>query len=120
MSCPEFINMEHCFEIEKQLFKAFDNFELEDLSHMNEADNHYERSELTDASLNERAFETPPTLDAVVSVKIEYEELYKAIQGLPSVQRRRLVPTFICCRKEQLMEDRARESHDVPHTGRRV
>lgn len=82
---------EHCLEIEKRLFDAFDDFELEDLSHLNEADNHYERSELTEASLNERAFETPPSLEAMVSFKIECEELHSAIRRLPTIQRRRLV-----------------------------
>ena len=82
---------EHCLEIEKRLFDAFEDFELEDLSHLNEVDNHYERSELTEASLNERAFETPPSLEAMVSFKIECEELYSAILRLPMIQRRRLV-----------------------------
>lgn len=82
---------EHCLEIEKRLFDAFDDFELEDLSHLNEADNHYERSELTEASLNERAFETPPSLEAMVSFKIECDELHSAIRRLPTIQRRRLV-----------------------------
>lgn len=82
---------EHCLEVEKRLFDAFDDFELEDLSHLNEADNHYERSELTEASLNERAFEMPPSLEAIVSFKIECEELHSAIRRLPTIQRRRLV-----------------------------
>ncbi len=83
--------IEHYLEIDKQLYNAFDAFELEDLSYMNEEDNHYEHSELTEASLNERAFETPPSLEAMVSFKIECEELHSAIRRLPTIQRRRLV-----------------------------
>ncbi len=42
-------------EIDKALFDAFDRFELDDLSFMNEVDNHYEHAEQTEASLNRRA-----------------------------------------------------------------
>ena len=38
-------------EIGKALFDVLDRFELEDLSFLNEVDNHYERSELTGASI---------------------------------------------------------------------
>ena len=82
---------EHCMEIEKPVFDTLDTFELEDLSHLNELDNHYERSELTEASLNERAFEAPPPIEAIVSLKMEREELHRAIQSLPEIQRRRLI-----------------------------
>ena len=34
--------VEHCMEIEKPLFDMLDGFELEDISHLNEVDNHYE------------------------------------------------------------------------------
>ena len=47
---------EHCLEIEKDLFDLLDRFELDDLRHLNEVDKHYEHSELTEATLNERAF----------------------------------------------------------------
>lgn len=83
--------VKHCLEIKKELFDVLDGFELEDLSYLNEVDNHYERSELTEASLNERAFEAPPPIEAIVSLKMEREELHRAIQSLPEIQRRRLI-----------------------------
>lgn len=83
--------VEHCLEIKKELFDLLDGFELEDLRHLNEVDNHYEHSELTEASLNARAFTTPKSLEAIVSFRIECEELHSAIRRLPSVQRRRLI-----------------------------
>ena len=83
--------MEHHMEIKKPLFDALDTFELEDLSHLNEVDNHYERSELTEAALHERAFAVSPPIDAIVSLKMEREELHRAIQALPEIQRRRLI-----------------------------
>jgi len=36
-------------EIDKTLFDAFNEFELDDLSFFNEVDRHYERSEMTEA-----------------------------------------------------------------------
>ena len=53
-------------EIGKALFDVLDRFELEDLSFLNEVDNHYERSELTEASLNARAFELPETVEETI------------------------------------------------------
>ena len=68
--------VEHCMEIEKPLFDALNAFELEDLSHLNEVENHYERSELTEAALHERAFAVAPPIEAIVSHKLEHEELH--------------------------------------------
>ena len=42
-------------EIDKTLFDAFNEFELDDLSFFNEVDRHYEKSEVTEATLNRRA-----------------------------------------------------------------
>ncbi len=83
--------VEHCLEIGKALFDALDAFELEDLSHLNEVDNHYEHSELTEAALHERALAASLPIDAIVSHKMEREELHRAIQALPEIQRRRLI-----------------------------
>ena len=41
--------------IDKALFDAFNEFELDDLSFFNEVDRHYEKSEVTEATLNRRA-----------------------------------------------------------------
>ena len=80
----------HCFEIDKSFYDAFDGFELEDLSMLNVFDNHTEHSELTDASLNKRAFYKPESVEDVVIHKLQDESLHKAIAELPKKQRRRL------------------------------
>lgn len=77
-------------EIDKALFDTLDRFELDDLSFLNEVDNHYERSELTEASLNARAFEPRETVEEVVTLRDENERLHKAIAMLPAKQRKRL------------------------------
>ena len=50
-------------EIDKALFGAFNEFELDDLSFFNEVDRHYEKSEMTEATLNRRAAKPQSALD---------------------------------------------------------
>lgn len=77
-------------EIDKTLFETFDRFELDDLSFMNEVDNHYEQSEQTEISLNKRAITPQEPVEETVTRKIEVDKLYEAIAKLPDIQRRRL------------------------------
>lgn len=85
------LSVEHCMEIDRELFMVFDRFELDDLSYFNEVDNHYEQSELTEASLNARAIAQPEGVEEKVLRYIQNEALYQAIAKLPKLQRRRLV-----------------------------
>lgn len=80
----------HHFEIDKSLYDVFDGFELEDLSVLNEFDNHTEHSELTEGSLNNRAFHKPESVEDAVIHKLQDELLRKAIAELPEMYRRRL------------------------------
>ncbi len=77
-------------EINRTLFEAFNRFELDDLSFMNEVDNHYEQSEQTETSLNRRAVMPQEPVEETVARKIEVDKLYEAIAKLPDTQRRRL------------------------------
>ena len=81
---------EHCLEIEKPLYDLFDDYELDDLSYLNEVDNHYEHSELTEATLRKRAVVRPEDVEAVVLAQMERAQLHIAISRLPEIQRRRL------------------------------
>lgn len=78
-------------EIDKPLFDAFNEFELEYLSYLNEVDRHYERSEVTEETLNRRAVERRESVEETVLQQIEVDKLYQAIAQLPEKQRRRLV-----------------------------
>lgn len=80
-----------CIEIDKPLFDAFDRFELEDISYMNEVDRHYEHSEQTEASINKRSAMPQESVEEIVSRRMELDRLYQAIDKLPEKQRRRLV-----------------------------
>lgn len=77
-------------KINKELYDMLDKFELEDLSIMNEIDNHYEHSVLTEQSLNERAAAKPESLDEVVFQRLQVEKLHIAISQLPEIQQRRV------------------------------
>ena len=76
------------------LYGLFNRFELEDISYLNKLSRHIEHSELTEASLNDRAFCKPESIEEKVSRNIEYELLHKAIAKLPEIQRRRLLLYF--------------------------
>ncbi len=77
-------------EIDEMLYQTFDRFELEDISHLNRVSRHIEHSELTEETLNDRAFYKAERVEDIVSESIEYEQLHRAVFELPEVQRRRL------------------------------
>lgn len=81
-------------EIDKVLYRLFNRFELEDISYLNKVSRHIEHSELTEATLNDRAFYKPETVEDAVSRSMEYELLHRTIAKLPEVQRRRLLLYF--------------------------
>lgn len=81
-------------EIDKMLYDLFNRFELEDISYLNRVSRHIEHSELTESSLNDRAFYKEESLEETVSRSMEYEQLHKAISKLPETQKRRLLLYF--------------------------
>lgn len=83
-----------CMEISKELFVQFNQFELDDLSFLNEVDNHYEHSELTEISLHTRAFRQQEDLEETTLRGMDYVRLHAAIGTLPEVQRRRVMLYF--------------------------
>ena len=84
----------HSIEISEALFHAFNDFELDDLSHMNEADRHYEKSELTEETLNRRALRPNPALEDIAGRRLESQRLHKAISALTETQQRRVFLYF--------------------------
>ena len=81
----------HHFEISAAVFELLDSFELDDLSYLNEVDRHYEQSELTEASLYDRAVHRPATVEESTLQSMEYAKLHRAISELPEIQKRRLI-----------------------------
>ena len=66
----------HHFEISAAVFALFDSFELDDLSYLNEVDRHHEQSELTEASLYDRAVHRPATVEESALQSMEYAQLH--------------------------------------------
>lgn len=81
----------HREQVDEKLYTVFDQYELEDISHLNVVSRHYEHSDLTEGSLNRRATAAPEPLEDQVYRKLLYQKLRKAILTLPEIQRRRLL-----------------------------
>lgn len=78
-------------EISKELFDAFDSFELDDLVILNEWDRHTEQSEQTEQTLERRVLHKPETVEEAVERSLIYQQLHSAIARLPEIQHRRLM-----------------------------
>ena len=78
-------------EVTHVLFSQCNDFELEDISYLNTVSRHYEFSELTEQAINERAFLPQEPIEDAVFRKLQYAQLYTAIQTLPDKQRERLI-----------------------------
>ena len=83
--------MFHHLEIDKPLYRLFNQFELEDKSYLNYFDRYIEHSELTESSLAKRAAAKSESVEDIVYCRICNERLYHAVAALPKKQRRRLV-----------------------------
>lgn len=68
-----------CVEVSRSIYTTLDRFELDDLSFLNEVDNHYEHSELTESSLHQRATRRPQSVEETVMAHIQSEILHKAL-----------------------------------------
>ena len=80
----------HCVNVTKEIFEFFNKKELEDISQMHKFERHIEHSELTENSINKRAFSKNLNIDEYLVTKFEIENLKKAILKLSQVQRRRI------------------------------
>lgn len=82
-------------EISEEIFNALDKFELEDLSEMNEYDNHIEHSELLEQSLYARAKNKPESVEEEALRNITLESIMNLIDDLPDIQKRRVIKYFL-------------------------
>ncbi len=80
-----------CLEIAQEVYKEMDQFELDDLRYLNEVDNHYEHSALTEETLSKRTAYRPEGIDVYILNKMQNECLKEYIAMLPPTQRRRLI-----------------------------
>jgi len=82
------------YEITKELYDAFNSFELEDLSYLNVWDRHMEQSEIWEPTLNERAVDVQESVEDIVMRNVQNEKVHRAIGMLPEVQKRRIKMYF--------------------------
>lgn len=102
-------------EVSEEIYKTFDRFELDDLSEMNEYDNHIEHSEIYENSLELRVKDKPIGLEDEIIKKSEFAELKKAIEMLPEVQKRRIKKYYFEDKTEQQIADEENATHQSVH-----
>ncbi len=102
-------------EVTETIYKAFDRFELDDLSEMNEFDNHIEHSEIFENNLNDRAMDKPISLEDEIIRKSTFDELKKAIEMLPEVQKRRIKKYYFEDKTEQQIADEENATQQAIH-----
>ena len=83
--------VQHKEKISQELYKLFDQFELEDISQLNVISRYLEHSELTEETLNQRVLLPSELLEDCVYRKIMYAQLHSVINRLPDIQRRRVL-----------------------------
>lgn len=80
----------HKQEISMELYAAFNGFELDDISLMNEASRHLTEADAGDEPLGHRIADSSEPVEDYVYRRIMYQELHKAIAQLSEIQRRRI------------------------------
>ena len=81
----------HKQEISMELYVAFNVFELEDISWINEASRHLTEADAKEEPLRHRIADPSEPVEDHVYRRIMYQELHKAIAQLPEIQRRRIL-----------------------------
>lgn len=81
----------HKQEISIELYAAFNGFELDDISRINEASRHLTEADAGEEPLVHRIADTTEPVEDLVYRRSMYHELHKAIAQLPEIQRRRIL-----------------------------
>ena len=81
----------HKQEISMELYAAFNGFELEDISWINEASRHLSELDFGEEPLSHKIADPSEPVEDHVYRRIIYRELHKAIAQLPEIQRRRVL-----------------------------
>jgi len=77
-------------KVTKKVYEIFDEYELQDKREMNEFDRHIEHSEIYENNLELRAIEKTISLEEQCIQNITFQELKRAIEKLPEIQKRRI------------------------------
>ena len=102
-------------EVSKEVYQAFDRFELDDIKELNEYDRHIEHSEIFENNLESRAKEKPLSLEDEIIKKSTFDELKKAIELLPEVQKRRIKKYYFEDKTEQQIAEEENATQQSVH-----
>lgn len=80
--------------ITKEVYDAFDKFELEDISQIHKIRKHIEHNEVYEETLYQRNAIESISVEDEVSTKIINEELRSAINELNEIQKRRIIKYY--------------------------
>ena len=81
----------HKQEINQDLYSAFDRFELDDISQINETSRHLSDMGMSEESLCHLIADPSESMEDRVYRRVMYQKLHKAIDQLPKIQRRRVL-----------------------------
>lgn len=95
-------------EVNEEIYKIFNSFELQDLKELNEYDRHIEHSELFENTLEMKAKDKPISVEDQIIKKATFEELQRTINSLPETQRRRIKKYYFAEKNEYEI---AKEEH---------
>lgn len=116
VSFKDGIGITRIVELTKEIYEAFNEFELEDIKELNEYDRHIEHSEIYENNLENRAKDKPLSLEDEIIRKATFEELKNAIDLLPEIQKRRVKKYFFDDKTEQQIADEENATHQSVHT----
>lgn len=80
--------------VDFEIFKALNQFELDDLKELNEFDRHIEHLEQTDELLYKKALLRTENIEDYIIKQSTYEDLINAINKLSDIQKRRIKMYF--------------------------
>lgn len=95
-------------EISKEVYDAFDKFELEDISQIHKIRKHIEHNEVYEETLFKRGVSLTESVDLQVERKVLYENLKRAISELPDIQKNRLKKYYF---EDKTLEEIAKEEN---------
>ena len=81
----------HKQEISIELYAAFNSFELEDISWINETSRHLSELDFGEEPLSHKIADSSEPVEDHVCRRLLYQELHLAIAQLPEIQRRRVL-----------------------------
>ena len=100
-------------KVSENVYAVFDRFELDDKKEMNEFDRHIEHSEIYEESLIKRAKEKTISMEDEFIQKATFEELKRAIEMLPKIQRRRIKKYYFDDKNEYQIAEEERTTHQA-------